>query len=232
MHCYVYTAKWLRERATVLRYTYIDCLVLLQWACRNTLSRFTLTSRARDNTCLLPFVGHSRSCHKSSFQDTAHCHKIQHTVTRYSTLSQDTAHCHKIQHTVTRYSTLSQDTAHCHKIQHTVTRCSTLSQDTTHCQRHVDCSSGSYVCLSVCCDMSLFVCCFLATENESSMVWIRSLCPLLPRNTRGRGDTGSIPGQSMWDLWWTKRHWDRFFPEYFGFPLSISFHRCSIIWKN
>jgi hypothetical protein len=27
----------------------------------------------------------------------------------------------------------------------------------------------------------------------------------------------------MWDLWWTKWHWDRFFPEYFGFPLSISF---------
>jgi hypothetical protein len=23
-----------------------------------------------------------------------------------------------------------------------------------------------------------------------------------------------------------------FFPEYFGFPLSISFHRCSITWKN
>jgi hypothetical protein len=32
----------------------------------------------------------------------------------------------------------------------------------------------------------------------------------------------------MWDLRWTKWHWDRFFPEYFGFPLSISFHRCSI----
>jgi hypothetical protein len=35
----------------------------------------------------------------------------------------------------------------------------------------------------------------------------------------------------MWDLWCTKWHWDRFFPpspEYFGFPLSISFHRCSI----
>jgi hypothetical protein len=23
-----------------------------------------------------------------------------------------------------------------------------------------------------------------------------------------------------------------FSPEYFGFPLSISFHRCSITWKN
>jgi hypothetical protein len=43
---------------------------------------------------------------------------------------------------------------------------------------------------------------------------------------------GSIPGQSMWDLWWTKLNWDRFLPEYFGSPLSISFHRCSITRKN
>jgi hypothetical protein len=30
--------------------------------------------------------------------------------------------------------------------------------------------------------------------------------------TSHRGDPGSVPGQSMWDLWWTKWHWDRFFP--------------------
>jgi hypothetical protein len=29
------------------------------------------------------------------------------------------------------------------------------------------------------------------------------------------------------DLWWTKCHWDRFFSEFFGLPLSISFHRRS-----
>jgi hypothetical protein len=29
-------------------------------------------------------------------------------------------------------------------------------------------------------------------------------------------------------LWWTKWHWDRFFSESFGFPLSVSFHCCSI----
>jgi hypothetical protein len=39
-------------------------------------------------------------------------------------------------------------------------------------------------------------------------------------------------GQSMWDLWWTKWHWDRFISEYFSFPLPISFHQCSITWKN
>jgi hypothetical protein len=42
----------------------------------------------------------------------------------------------------------------------------------------------------------------------------------------------SIPDQSVWDLWWTEWHWDRFFPEYFGFPLSVSFNRCSITWKT
>jgi hypothetical protein len=36
----------------------------------------------------------------------------------------------------------------------------------------------------------------------------------------------------MWDLWWTKWHWDRFFSEYFSFSLSISFHQCSIKWKS
>jgi hypothetical protein len=46
-----------------------------------------------------------------------------------------------------------------------------------------------------------------------------------------RGGPGSIPGQSMWDLWWTKWHWDRFFSMYFGFFLSISFHRCYITRK-
>jgi hypothetical protein len=29
MHCYISTASWLRERATMLRYTYIVCLVIL-----------------------------------------------------------------------------------------------------------------------------------------------------------------------------------------------------------
>jgi hypothetical protein len=36
----------------------------------------------------------------------------------------------------------------------------------------------------------------------------------------------------MWDLWWTNWQWDRFFPEYFGFSLSVSFHRCSITRKR
>jgi hypothetical protein len=38
----------------------------------------------------------------------------------------------------------------------------------------------------------------------------------------------------MWDLWWTKWHWDRFFSEFFGFPLSIYYStvvlRTHIVW--
>jgi hypothetical protein len=30
-----------------------------------------------------------------------------------------------------------------------------------------------------------------------------------------------ISGQSMWDLWWTKSHWDRVFSKYFGFPIIL-----------
>jgi hypothetical protein len=57
--------------------------------------------------------------------------------------------------------------------------------------------------------------------------------PLLPPwrlslRASQRGDLGSHPGQSMWDLWWAVWHWDRFLSESFGFPLLISFHRCSI----
>jgi hypothetical protein len=33
------------------------------------------------------------------------------------------------------------------------------------------------------------------------------------------------PAQSMWDLWWTKQNWYRLFSEFFGFPLSESFHQ-------
>jgi hypothetical protein len=54
--------------------------------------------------------------------------------------------------------------------------------------------------------------------------WLRRLAAGLP--------PGSIPGQSIWDLRWTKWHWDRFFSEYFGFPLSISLHRCSVTRKR
>jgi hypothetical protein len=61
----------------------------------------------------------------------------------------------------------------------------------------------------------------------SAVPWLwRLVAGLPPRRP------GFDPGLSMWDFWWTKWHWDRFFPEYFGFPLSVSFHRCSITWKS
>jgi hypothetical protein len=32
---------------------------------------------------------------------------------------------------------------------------------------------------------------------------------------------GSCPGHSMWDLWWTKWRWDRFFSKFLSFPVII-----------
>jgi hypothetical protein len=39
----------------------------------------------------------------------------------------------------------------------------------------------------------------------------------------------SFPDQSMWDLWWTKWHWDRFDSKYCYFLISVSFHQSLFI---
>jgi hypothetical protein len=56
-----------------------------------------------------------------------------------------------------------------------------------------------------------------------AMLWLRQL-PFF--HHRG---LGLIPGQSMWDLWWTKWYWDRFFSKYFDFTVIVSFQQCSIL---
>jgi hypothetical protein len=33
----------------------------------------------------------------------------------------------------------------------------------------------------------------------------------------------------MWHLWWIKWNLDRFFSEYFGFPLALLFHSCFVL---
>jgi hypothetical protein len=35
----------------------------------------------------------------------------------------------------------------------------------------------------------------------------------------------------MWGLWWTKWDWDRFFPEYFGFPCQFRFTGAQLLGK-
>lgn len=44
-----------------------------------------------------------------------------------------------------------------------------------------------------------------------------------------RGVSVSIPEHCVWDLWWTQWHRDRLSSEYFSFPPSISFLKCSIL---
>jgi hypothetical protein len=36
----------------------------------------------------------------------------------------------------------------------------------------------------------------------------------------------------MWHWGWTNWHWDRFFPKYFGFSLSFSFHGAPLLGKG
>jgi hypothetical protein len=50
------------------------------------------------------------------------------------------------------------------------------------------------------------------TKCMLAVPWLRRLVA-----TSHRGDPGSILVQSMWDLWWTKWHWDRFFPRVLRF---------------
>jgi hypothetical protein len=60
-------------------------------------------------------------------------------------------------------------------------------------------------------------------------LWTSSQDCIVRKTTHNKSASS---GEFMWDLWWTNWHWDMFFSEYFGFPLSISFHRCSISWKK
>jgi hypothetical protein len=43
-----------------------------------------------------------------------------------------------------------------------------------------------------------------------------------------RGVPVSVPGQSVWELYWTNWHGGRFFPMYIDFSLSVSLHKCPI----
>jgi hypothetical protein len=48
-----------------------------------------------------------------------------------------------------------------------------------------------------------------------------------------RGGPDSLPSQSMWDLWWTKWYWDRFYSEFLGLPCqyhSTVALKTHIIW--
>jgi hypothetical protein len=46
------------------------------------------------------------------------------------------------------------------------------------------------------------------------------------------GGPGSLPGQSIWDLWWTERHREGISPHFSDAPLSVSFHRRSILTRG
>jgi len=70
---------------------------------------------------------------------------------------------------------------------------------------------------------------FIVQTNLYSLWWDFKLYVVIiqvkyslqwPSRGSGRGPV-SIPGLCMWDLWWTKWHWDRLFSEYFGLSTSV-----------
>jgi hypothetical protein len=63
-------------------------------------------------------------------------------------------------------------------------------------------------------------CVFTALTSRPT---IRNHDHVMAQASHSRG-LGLHPHQSMWHLWWTKWHWDRFYSEFFSFPLSVSFH--------
>jgi hypothetical protein len=76
----------------------------------------------------------------------------------------------------------------------------------------------------------MFSCCgLLITKHQ---FWGCAMAEAVSRRPlAAEARVGSLR-QSMWDLGWREWHCDRFFAEYFGFPLSVSFHLCSITREN
>jgi hypothetical protein len=67
-------------------------------------------------------------------------------------------------------------------------------------------------------------------NGETSKLWKVADCLVMTsRSPAGppdsdHGDPGSSPGQFLWVLWWTERHWGRLFPSTSVSPVTHSFH--------
>jgi hypothetical protein len=64
-------------------------------------------------------------------------------------------------------------------------------------------------------------------SHAIQLSWL--VCCILSGPCRGWGRCSPAShrgglAQSVWDLWWIKWHWDRFFFEFISFPLSVLFH--------
>jgi hypothetical protein len=75
------------------------------------------------------------------------------------------------------------------------------------------------------------VCVVLYKDSRMEHKWHEERKDLKVQNgSKGKNGPGEkccrfilkkIPGQSMWGLWWTKWHWDRFFSELSVFPCQF-----------
>jgi hypothetical protein len=82
--------------------------------------------------------------------------------------------------------------------------------------RHIICStvSVSYGCKAIKAGLATISC-------PTQLACCRSCMTGVSLFVSHRGRPGSVPGQSMWDLWWKKWRWERVFSPCHGFPLSV-----------
>ena len=67
------------------------------------------------------------------------------------------------------------------------------------------------------------------TETEGVYYAVRVQSWIVILIKAHRGDPVSMRGHFMWDLCWTVWHSERISSQYFGVPLSVSFHQCSTL---
>jgi hypothetical protein len=73
--------------------------------------------------------------------------------------------------------------------------------------------------------------CAVSNSNPIRVVYVDlTMAKAIDRRLRFYcASPGSIPGQCMWDLWWTPWHWYRFLSAYFDFALPIPSLQCSMV---
>jgi hypothetical protein len=80
----------------------------------------------------------------------------------------------------------------------------------------------------------MFVLCLLYKDSSMEHKWHEEgrKDVKVKIGSKERNGTGKkIPGQSMWGLWWTNWHWDRFFSEFSVFPCQFNSTGAPLIVK-
>jgi hypothetical protein len=94
------------------------------------------------------------------------------------------------------------------------------------CLPFVECGIRLLLCIACYTRQTFYFCCFNLCFLRYFIVQILTrYVSMGTAMTSHCGRPGSNPDLVMWNLWWTKWRWGRFFSDYFGFPCQSSFHQ-------